>query len=358
MRVLMPVSYQAPSGGLLDHVRSLALRAPSFGNEVTVAGRDSEFLQGLAREGIETIVCNFEDPERALATVSENGFDWDLVHAHPFGSRKFGVLAAQKYGKPLVVTIHGWYDDQIDRWYETATTVIAVSPAISSRLRATAPGAGEKIITIPNGIKAAANAIDERAALTPPYTLTVASRIDADFDALGETLLDFVAEAQEHNDQRWRISIAGAGTHRESFIRRAAIVSTRRRGPEIEFLGWLDTPQLRRLYAGSFAAIAPGRSAVDAMASGVPTVMTRQIGSYSTLGATPVLEHFYGAPNKRLTGLDLYAQLSELATDGERWRSLSRGLRKATQLFYDDDIWQQVTNGVYEYAALSARRAR
>lgn len=348
----MPVSHQADGGGLLDHVRALAIAAPRFGNDVTVAARPSRFLHELSDAGVDTLPCDLGQPGALMSHLDATGFAWDLIHAHPFEARRFGSLAAREFNVPLVVTMHGWYDDHIERWYDTATTVIAVSPAIAARLRATVPGAGEKIICVPNGIKAAAETLPPDLSTRLPHRICVASRIDVDFEPLARLILDFIEAAQAQHDSRWQFVVAGAGTRRTEFTRRVAAQIAAQPGPSIEFVGWLDEDRLRELYTKSFAAVAPGRSAVDAMASGLPTLMTRQIGTYSLLGQEPALGHFYGAPKAHASGYDLYRRLSALADEPAQWTTLSNRLRRATTLFYDENHWQQITNAIYEFALI------
>lgn len=348
----MPVTHRAAGGGLLDHVRALATNASRFGNDVTVVARASTFLTELRDAGLSTIVCDFDDPE-SLAEFERRPFEWDLIHAHPFSSRAFGVRLARLHGRPLVVTIHGWYDDHIERWYDDASAVIAISPAISDLLRARVSGPGEKIITIPNGIKVAVDRSDDTLTLSPPFQLSVASRLDADFIRVKGLISEFIRAAQEHDDVRWHIAIAGDGTHRREFESELSALTTEHRGPSVSFMGWMDSDRLGELYQRSFAVVAPGRSAVDAMASGVPTVMTRQFAVHSMLGAESPLGQFHGASTPFLHGRHLYDQVRALAEDPLRWRELSDRLKRATRLLYDDEHWQQVTNAVYEYASIA-----
>jgi glycosyltransferase involved in cell wall biosynthesis len=354
MRILMPVSFVAEAGGLHDHVEEIALAARRFGFTTVVAGRAGAFLDRLAAAGVETIAVDFSLPGAALSKLASAG-PWDLIHTHPFEARAFACLAAEAWCVPLIVTIHGWYLDDLPSWHVRADAVIAVTGAIADRLKRLPGIEAEKIVQINNHLKATGTR--RRLSQGQPSVLSVASRIDRDFGPVQTILDEFVDELVRHEDRNWRIEIAGGGTGLHDAIKHVAVRWNGPFAPPVSFLGWLQGEALSALYARSSATIAPGRSAVDAIGFGIPTIMTRQIGTYALAPVGDTAALLYGTEGARVSGRDLYAACRTFEQDTDYAFSVSESHRRIARLNFDPLSLSRRLAGVYE-AALLNRLAR
>ncbi|MBD7979521.1 glycosyltransferase family 4 protein [Oerskovia merdavium] len=344
----MPVSYVAESGGLHDHIEEIAVSAPQFGVEVTVLGRRGVFLDRLKNLGLNVIATDPADTEDAMRDVQKYG-PWDLIHSHPFGAREFAFAAAEVLKIPVVVTIHGWYDDKISEWHSKASAIIGVTDAISTRLRAT-PGIDQsRVFTIDNRFKVERGAVHPFQPARSPFMIAIASRIDRDFGPVLSILDDFAASCQEYEDPRWMFTIAGTGSHVGEVVRRVANVWSGRYAPRTSLIGWLDATELSTMYDRSFLAIAPGRAALDAMRRGVPTILTRQIGSFSLPPFGDPLSLLAGNPGSEMVrGRDVYLNCRRLAEDPDLWEQLSHQTRRVVDLFYNSGASTRRLHAIYE----------
>lgn len=349
MRILMPVSFVAEEGGLHDHVEEIALAMRQFGHSIVVAGRPGQFLDRLSDNQIETLPVDFDALEVTMGTIASAG-PWDLVHTHPFQSRAFSVLAARTWKVPLVVTIHGWYLDDLPTWHRTANAIIAVTDAISDRIKQVPGMDPAKVHQISNHLRITGT----RGKLDPnqPHILSVASRVDRDFAPVLTLLDEFVEELIEHEDNGWEIQIAGSGTGVPQLIKHISTRWSREFCPRVSLLGWLRGQDLADLYARSFATIAPGRSAIDAIGFGIPTVLTRQIGTYalSPIGDSSALLN--GTVGESVSGQDLYSACKTLSNEPDLAYSISEAHRRIARLHFDPLTLSRQLAVVYETAAL------
>ena len=309
MRVIMPVAFKAEHGGLHDHITEIASEALRQSIQVTVAGRAGPFLERLAVAGIDTIEVNLDDIDASCAIVRSHG-PWDLIHTHPFEARKFAIEYAARELTPLIATFHGWYADEIDQWHHSADAIIAVTGAIEQRLHSIDGIAHERIHLVENRLKSdAIYTPQSRQERGGTLMLSVASRLDADFAPTLRTVTEFIRRATESatpSGPKWRIAVAGQGAESATIATTLRGLCLQDHSPEIEFLGWLDPASLRNLYARSFATIAPGRAGIDAIASGLPTVLTRQIGTYALAPVGDTSELLYGTYGSTVSGADFY----------------------------------------------------
>jgi glycosyltransferase involved in cell wall biosynthesis len=353
MRILMPVTYVAESGGLHDHVEEIALSAPSFGAEVTVIGREGLFLDRLKSLGVSVISMDFADKESGIHKLRALG-PWDLIHAHPFGAREFGLAAGEALGIPQIVTIHGWYEDAVRGWHAKASAIVCVTEAIATRIRSIPGIDPSKVVTIENRFKVKHGAVHPFRPAEAPFNISIASRIDADFTPVLTLLSEFASACIAHRDARWKFSIAGTGDSVGSLVRKMGGEWSNIHAPQITLLGWLDAKELSALYDTSFLTIAPGRAALDAMRRGVPSILTRQIGTFSLPPFGDALSLLAGTPETAsLSGREIYLKCRRLAEEPDEWEKLSHQTRRVVELYFNAEASARRLHSIYEAVSMS-----
>lgn len=278
MNVLLPVFFHSAMGGLHRHILSSVKVLIREGHEVTVVCKPGPFAEEVEALGGQVMRTDYsnEDVTRVIDAVGTQSFD--LVYAHPFDSRQVGLAVAETHGIPFVLVIHGMYDDEIEQYHASVSRVIAVSERIAVHLVEHCPAIESKLIVIPNGV-------DD--AFVPNATKVTSERVTGLFtsrlDADKLFILDVFLDALE--DERIKSLpidwlIVGDGTQREKYASRyeKALEGT---SQTMEWLGWVEQDDLPEVMRRADFVIAPGRSALEGMAVGKPTIA---VGSKSYQG--------------------------------------------------------------------------
>ena len=182
MRVFIPVFFNAPFSGLHSHVRAQCAALTRAQHKVTVLCKPGPFAAILQREGVEILGTDFNDLEAAIGLALSEG-PFDLIHAHPFASRRVGLAVANATGVPLVVTFHREYVDDLNGWHDAADAIIAVSPVIRDYLWGQTDVDPTKLLMIPNGVDLSvftSAAHGQERASFGRQAICFASRLDAD----------------------------------------------------------------------------------------------------------------------------------------------------------------------------------
>ena len=169
MRILMVGHYPPHRGGVAQHLESL-VRELRKRHEVHVLTygpvKPREFERGYVHQVKVPPVYGLRGTSLALLGAGkilrlQREFDFDLIHAHFAGTTSFSaVLAKERIGLPLVVTVHGSDLEHtstltlgrfyVSRSLREADRVIAVSRWLAKQ--ALALGA-RKVAVIPNGVR-------------------------------------------------------------------------------------------------------------------------------------------------------------------------------------------------------------
>ncbi len=299
-----PVVY----GGLGRHVYALSTAQAAAGHRVTVVTQQSpgaaeaEWMEGVRvlrvppsgpfpyhLPSLLTWVGLLDDRIRRAACDLA---DVDVVHAHDWVVGRAGAATADRFGVPLVATVHateagrhsGWLPDDVSRavhlieqWLvDEADSLIVCSRAMADEVVRTHGADPARITVIPNGID-----VDN-------YNRT--ERIPADLRE-GSPRITFVGRVEwekgvftaveampavvaEHPDARLRI----VGTGGQSQTVRDA-VGAAGLTDSVRLLGHVDEATLRAVYTSSDIAIAPssyepfGLVALEAAAMDVPLIV-------------------------------------------------------------------------------------
>ncbi|WP_214703318.1 MULTISPECIES: glycosyltransferase [unclassified Exiguobacterium] len=278
MNILLPVFFHSAMGGLHRHILSSVKVLIREGHEVTVVCKPGPFAEEIEALGGQVIRTDYsnEDIKRVIDEVRTQPFD--VVYAHPFDSRQLGIAVAEANAIPFVLVIHGMYVDEIEQYHSSVTRVVAVSAQIATHLTDHCPAVESKLIVIPNGVDAAFIPMEARPS-SERVTGLFTSRIDADKLFILDVFLDAL---EDERVQRLPIDwlIVGDGTQREKYASRyeEALEGT---DQTIKWLGWLDQSDLPDAMHRADFVIGPGRSALEGMAVGKPTIA---VGSKSYQG--------------------------------------------------------------------------
>jgi glycosyltransferase involved in cell wall biosynthesis len=245
IRVLELRSVRGTGGGPEKTILYGAARADAHRFAVTVCylrdARDDVF--GIDARARDLPIDYVEIPERhsfdprvwprLLQTMRERRID--IVHAHEYKTDAYALALARAAGAKPLATAHGWtghsarerrfyypVDRQLLRWYPR---VIAVSSEIRDTLARSGVRA-DRIVTLPNGIDAAAFRRDRRAEAAVRAELG----IEADGVAIGsvgrlepqkrfDILIDAVAALRL--ERRVQLFIVGDGSQREQLEQHA-----------------------------------------------------------------------------------------------------------------------------------------
>ena len=269
-RVLIPVYFNAPLGGLQSHVRAQCTALRKSGNHAVVMCKPGPFADILRNDGVKVLTTDFQDLQISIDAALAAG-PYDLIHAHPFKSRKVGLAVATTSDLPLVVTFHGNYLDGLDQWYDCANAIIAVSPIIRDRLLSKACISATKLVTIPNGVnlsvfsnkwasqdqlldgeqQCAQNLEENR------QTILFVSRLDPDKRCALDAISHCWARCIETRTFAIDWSVAGDGSERGVLEQEAAKLNEAAGRQVVRFHGWLDELELAKRCRAADLAIGP-----------------------------------------------------------------------------------------------------
>ena len=292
MRVFIPVFFNAPLGGLQAHVQAQCKALQHSGNEAVVMCKPGPFSLKLEEQGVTVLKSDFSSIELSVESAIAAG-PFDIVHAHPFKSRKVGLKVAQTLELPLIVTFHGNYLDDISSWDQYADTIICVSPALRDNIVSRNILPASKILLLTNSVdtriyypRIRDNAQDtikssSTSSATDEPRVAIASRFDEDkkfiIDLLKKTWQ--LCEEKRAFDIYWMV--AGHGTLLEEIVRQAEELNQAACKQLVSFHGWLDEEALAEFYNQADLCVGPGRCALEAMACAKPVIA---LGSQGYVG--------------------------------------------------------------------------
>jgi glycogen(starch) synthase len=316
LRILI-LSWEYPpliEGGLARHVRKLSENLVELGVEVHVLTRgdgaspDEALLGGVH-------VHRVREPERprdlgefvtwiehmntdmlsaGIALADE--FDFDIVHGHDWLVATACDHLANRFGVPLVMTIHatefgrhqGWVDKHpqshihgVEKWIvNRAEAVIACSSYMREHIADIYAIEEDAVTVIPNGIDPGdLKAVDDLDELRTSFAAPDEKLVLLVGRLVYEKGFQFALEALPsliENVGNVRFLIAGSGTHEAELKAQAEQLGLMEHGT---FVGWIGDDVLHSLYRISDLTIVPsiyepfGLVALEAMASGCPCIV-------------------------------------------------------------------------------------
>jgi glycosyltransferase involved in cell wall biosynthesis len=361
MNVFMPVDFNAPAGGLHEHVRALARMLAAGGHRCTIMCKPGPFAEAFKEsETARVLATDFIDFDADVRRAVEDG-PYDLVHAHPFKARKVGIAVAEHLRSPGIVAMHGMYLDGIDEW-SGLPLVVCVSTAIRDHLLVGRPHLAARCVVVPNGVDThmfypSRGMADDRVRGDGARAILFVSRFHVDKRFIVDCLLDLLDDLSTAapSGSVTELRVVGEGPLEDDI--RAAADSLALTNPEfrVRFLGWRNHYELAREYQDASVVIAPGRSAMEAMACGRPVIA---VGSRSYIGlvdASNIMEALhtnFGGVGCGQAGYSSGQTLRDVlaATEPQTSSSLGRLYRSVVPGFLSQDMVDEQMRKVYTLA--------
>ncbi|MGZ4954014.1 MAG: glycosyltransferase [Methylobacter sp.] len=263
-------------GGLHENVRDTVHAILAEGGVPIVVCPKSIFLEELVSENIQTFPADFENPdfpERLIKLVGKV----DLIHCHPGQSRCVGLSIAKKINCPIVMTVHGKWDDRLNDYVDVIDLVVVVSPYIADQIRAKIPNIRSKLAIIPNGVDSTLFSPNQNISFKRKSQAVFVGRVDNDkIQAL--ELMKRVWEKQASGElPRFNWVVAGDGPLLLDLIEYSRSIFLDGNNL-VEFVGWLNRVSLADILKNSTLALVSGRSCMEALMAGCITVASGREG--------------------------------------------------------------------------------
>ena len=225
-----------------------------------------------------------------VGTVAKN-YDFDVIHAHDWLTYSAGMIAKQLSGKPLIVHVHateydrgGEYNrntlvyDIEKRGMEAADVVVTVSNWTRNIVIEKYGIAPEKVITVHNAVDFKTDAVEKEERGIKDKIVTFLGRITLQKGP--EYFVEAAAKVLKRVPNA-RFVMAGSGEKMNPLVRRVAQLGL---GTRFHFTGFLRGNDVQRMFRYSDVYVMPsvsepfGISPLEAMRSGVPTIISKQSG--------------------------------------------------------------------------------
>lgn len=306
----MPVFFVAPSGGLHEHVSSLVSAILGASWSCTVVCKKGPFSDRMESLGANVVRTDFSDIGSAAAKIS-NACRYDLVHAHPFASRELGLIVSEMQNIPLMLTMHGMYEDELQSHADKTSLILCVSDAVRDYLIRQPGIPSHKLFVARNGVDTGlfrnpTSSTAGRESERPLIALVTPLREDKGF--ICRVIKDAWRRRMMRRQPDWDWLVVGDGALRPD-LEAAAQKYDRGVGRKaVRFEGWLPIERLPEIYHAADVAITPGRSALESMACGTPTIA---VGSRGYIG---FLDH-------RTTVKGIYTNFGGIGQQDDDYRS-------------------------------------
>jgi len=340
-------------GGLHENVYNSAKFMSNNGAQVTVMLKDGIFKDKLNKEGIPTIVINFEDVDNDLNLLEKYNQIFDIIHFHPGKARYVALEFAKKYNIPLVYTVHGKWHGQLNQFIDKLSAIVTVSEGVNDYIKQSINLFPEKFHVIPNGFDSGLYIPNHKNNINKNLSIVYVTRFDEDKEFILNVLSKINTYLNSYYKHKIFIYLVGDGTLKDSF-KKNTIKQLSESIHELVDCGWLQGAKLVNAYNACDIVIGPRRSAIEAMALGKPVIA---IGSknYSGLIKTEswqqgVYNNFGGIGNKSEECLDqlIESDLDTLLFINENIDKYGAFSYNIAQINYKDKIIQQKLLNLYE----------
>lgn len=281
---------------------------------------------------------------------------FDVIHAHDWLTYSAGIVAKKISGKPLVVHVHateydrgGEYNrntlvyDIEKRGMEAADIVVTVSNWTRNIVIEKYGISPEKVITVHNAVDFNSETEDKEERGVKEKIVTFLGRITLQKGP------EYFVEAAAKVIKRYpnvRFVMAGSGEKMNPLVRRVAQLGI---GTKFHFTGFLRGNDVQRMFQYSDVYVMPsvsepfGISPLEAMRSGVPTIISKQSGVAEVLSHAIKVDYWdINALSDAIYGLLSYPTLADfMSREGYeevnqlKWENASLKLKK----IYEDLVF-------------------
>lgn len=358
MNILYLLHFNAPMGGLHENLYSTAIYMKKNDNNVWVVLKEGPLAERLRQNGINTIIVDYQYISETLSAIRNTNINFDIVHTHPGLSRKAALHVSKEYNIPLLMTFHGMWADSLGLYSERIHSIICVSEGIKDFIKTQSENIEEKCYVVPNGYN---NLLIDNPKfhdnVSNKLSLGLVTRLDDDKEFILDIFLIALKHLKENRDYQITFKIIGDGTRRKEFLEECKTLLKHTKH-KIEFTGWLVDTSLKDAYLECDMILAPGRSAIESMASGKPTFA---VGSKKYIGlikhdnwSQGVYNNFggYGNKFKDYTKGTLENDLDFLLSDIENLKIVGKFSHSIAANYYKDSNVNKSILEIYEATLL------
>ncbi|MGP9658464.1 glycosyltransferase [Halomonas sp. AOP31-B1-25] len=219
MRILITVFFRTKRGGLHENVLATASYLFRLGHQATIVCPSGPFSGSLSDNGVGVIRTDYTDIDSTinepLKLHATNAID--LEHVHPFSSRKFGLALAEQLNVPFVLTFHGKYTDDLPRYIDKVSAVLAVSSGVRDYLLGEDAQAPEKFHVVSNVPDSAffQPLLEKPHSAEEKKSVALVSRLDKDKAFVFDVFADAVEYAAKHYSVKLSWVVVDDGTQLE-----------------------------------------------------------------------------------------------------------------------------------------------
>jgi glycosyltransferase involved in cell wall biosynthesis len=368
MHVFIPVFFNAPLGGLQSHVQAQVKALLRNSHTCTIMCKPGPFADSIKQLNVKVLEHDFQSTPQGIDLAMSAG-PYDLVHAHPFGSRVIGLEVSRLYNIPFILTFHGMYDDYLAEYSKELRLLITVSNAIRDKVIKDQTVPPERIAVIPNGVDTDTftpthlswsqvaeqlPALKQSDICGADRRVLFVSRMDVDKQFILDVLLETWQEILDTKTFDFKWIVAGDGTQREKLEEVARKINQKANQQLVSFVGWQEEATLAKLYNTVDLCIAPGRSTLDSMACGTPVIA---VGSKKYVGLidnnqflSGMYGNFGGSGQKHKSyqsGL-MFKQITEIIHDDHKLEKLGTLSKEIVQTFYAQARLDEKLLGFYK----------
>ncbi|MCF0166713.1 MAG: glycosyltransferase family 4 protein [Bacteroidales bacterium] len=263
-----------------------------------------------------------------VAATIATQHDFDVIHAHDWLTYLAGIAAKRVSGKPLVIHVHA---TEFDRSGERVNTEVF-------RLEKMGMEAADRVMTVSNLTR---NIVVNKYGINPAKVVTVHNAVDFSgkdelvvtrnvpekvvtflgritFQKGPEYFIEAAAKVLKRCPEGVRFVMAGSGDLLNKSIRRVAALGI---ADKFHFTGFLRGMDVQKMFAYSDVYVMPsvsepfGISPLEAMRTGVPTIISKQSGVAEVLRHAIKVDFWdVDALSDAIYGLIKYPALVDMAS--------------------------------------------
>lgn len=277
-RILIACWFQNLSGGgLHEYVRDSMRAIKGAGGIAILVCPKSRFSSEILLEGFRVIETDFSE-DNIIDKVLSHG-PYDLIHAHPGKSKIICLNLKALLSIPFIYTIHGKWSNAIEKNIDQVDLLIGVSGHIVDTFNKHQLMHKSQVSLICNGYDTSIFKPSKSQSSMPSEFIGIYSgRIDQDKESAIRLLKDIWRAQAEGELPKFKWIVAGDGLLLNDLKRDALTYFSE--PSSVKFTGWLSRDELAKQLSYSAFSIAAGRSALEALGTGLPVIASGREGYF------------------------------------------------------------------------------